>query len=252
MRFARLFLIPALAGLVASIAAYALLGQGKGAPAAAAGGELVPVLVAKESVTTRSPLKGTMFDVRQVPRELAAQAVTDLKDVEGRISTMDLQVGEILLKAKLADKETAALPYRIPGGRRAMTLRVDEFTGVGGYPEPLDRVDVIVTYQDEKAGMATAGQQGAPAGAAKKVQSRLVFEDVEVLARGPKTGAPGGQAPAADGKITSFTVAVKPEEAVELALVQDFARITLVLRPAIKEPNRGPINLDDSKYRSGR
>lgn len=244
MRFARLLLIPVLAGLVASIAAYAAFGPGKGAPAGAAGADTVPALVARQPVALRTLLKGSMFEVRQVPRDLGAQAVRELKDVEGRINTAELQAGEILLKAKLAEKEKAALPYRIPEGRRAMTLRVDEFTGVAGYPEPGDRVDVIVTYQnDPAAGQTTQGR--------KVVQSRLVFEDLEVLARGPKAGSQS-QPQVGDQKLSSLTVAVRPEEAVELALVQDFARITLVLRPAVQEKQSGPIILDDGKYRTGR
>lgn len=248
MRFARLLLIPALAGLVASIAAYAALGRGRVAPAAA-GMQLVPALVARQAVPARTLLKAAMFEVRPVPKDLAAQAVADLKDVEGRLNTADLQAGEILLKARLADREAAALPYRIPEGRRAMTLRVDEFTGVGGYPEPGDRVDLIATYQQELAG---AAPQGGGGGGARKVYSRLAFEDVEILARGPKAAPAGAPAPGVDNKVTSFTVALKPEEAVELAMVQDFARITLILRPALKEPIRGPIQLDDAKYRPGR
>ncbi len=243
MRFARLLLIPVLAGLVASIAAYAAFGPAQGTPVAGAGVDVVPVLVAKQPVAVRTLLKGSMFELRPVPRNLASVAVQDMKDVEDQINTAELFAGEILLKAKVANREKAALPYRIPAGKRAMTVRVDEFTGVGGYPEAGDQVDMIVTYQQEKG-------TGTPA-AQKTVHSRLVFENIEILARGARPGT-AAQPQAGEQKLSSFTVAVKPEEAVELALVQDFARVTLVLRPALKEDNRGPLYLDDAKYRSGR
>lgn len=247
MRWARLLLIPVLAGLVAAVASYAAFAPRQ---AGGAGTDLVPALVAARDIPARTLLSAGMVRVALVPRDLAAGAATAPQEVEGRITTAPLYQNELVLKAKLAGAGQGTLPYRMEKGQRAVTVRVDEYSGVAGHPQPGDLVDVILVLPD--AGPRPAGDKAGDDPGRKVTQARLLFERVPVLARN-MAPAPGGSNQAPEGpKLTSYTLALTPEHAVELALAEEIGHIKLALRPALPEENRGPVILDDSRYRQGR
>ncbi|BDG60248.1 Flp pilus assembly protein CpaB [Caldinitratiruptor microaerophilus] len=248
-RWARLFLIPTLAGLVAASVAYAAVGR----RAAGAAVEMVPVLVARTAVPARTPLTADQFEVRQAPRDLAAGAVSGPDAIRGRIAQTDVPAGAILLQSHLADPARAALPFRIPAGRRAVTVAVNETSGAGGYPQPGDQVDLILVLS-EPGGGAGSGQ-GETAGRPRTAQARLLLQGVTVLARGPAPAAkPGDDTPRASesARLTSYTLALTPAEAVEVALAEAVGHLKLVLRPAVAEADVPPVILDDTRYGLGR
>lgn len=246
MSKARLLLIPVLAGLVAAIAAYVTL-PARTAPGAPI--DLVPAVVAKEAVPVRTKLSSSLFLVRQVPRELAAGAVASLDEVEGRINTQPLAAGEIMLRERLADPERGALTYRIPAGKRAITIRVDEMIGVAGYPQPGDRVDVVAAIP-----AAIGSQEGATG---PEMEVRLLLENVEVLAQGTAPAqSREGEKPAGGlggsgqgGGLTSYTLAVEPRQALEIVMMEQIGALKLVLRPALAEPDAGRLRITDLPYR---
>lgn len=241
-KLVRLLLIPVLAGLVASVAAYAALGQKQAQPAEV---KTVKVLVARDRVEARTPLTGALFDTVDVPENLAGAAVTDPGQVEGRLLEAPLVQGQMLLAAQLVDQEKAALTYRVATGMRAVTISVDEFSGVAGHPAPGDWVDVILVLP-EKKDAASAAETARPA------SSRLLFEQVRVLAKGPYQEQEQGKAAAAPGQkgLSSYTLALTPNQAVELALAEELGHFKLALRPADEtaEPKTGQIIMDERRY----
>lgn len=231
-KFARMLLIPVLAGLVATVAAYAALGQKQAQPAEL---EMVPALVARADVPARTPLTAGMFEVRQVPRELAAGMAADTAQVEGRLLDAPLLPGEALLTGKLVEPDNAALTYRVAEGMRAVTIKADEFTGVGGYVNPGDFVDVILVLPEKQpsSGSVTGTADGISIEVAPRPASaRMLLERVRVLARGP---AGSGQSSAGSApSLTSYTIEIKPEQAVELALGEELGHFKVILRPAVE------------------
>lgn len=247
-RWARLFLIPTLAGLVAASVAYAAVGR----RAAGAAVEMVPVLVARTAVPARTPLSPDQFEVRQAPRDLAAGAVSGPEAVRGRIAQTDVPAGAILLQSHLADPARAALPYRIPAGRRAVTVAVNETSGAGGYPQPGDQVDLILVLSEPDG---SGSGQGEAASRPRTAQARLLLQGITVLARGPAPATKPGDdvpRPSESARLTSYTLALTPAEAVEVALAEAVGDLKLVLRPAVAEAAVPPVILDDTRYGLGR
>lgn len=236
----RLILIPITMGLIVTVLAGMVVprvSQKTDANVA----DTVPVvfITAKERVPARTTVTQANLGVKQVPRELLTGGeFSAVADAAGQIAMVDLQPGEVLLKSRVVPEGEGALPYRIPKGMRAITLRADELSAVAGYPDVGDLVDLILFLPAvERSGVK------APA------SSRILYESVQILAKGPDSSA---KAAGTDGsKLTSYTVALPPEAATEVVLGEQIGYIKMVLRPALKEPESGKILLDETRYLPG-
>ena len=136
------------------------------------------------------------------------------QDVVGRGLISDLQENEPLLESKLAPKGAGGgLPIIISEGKRALTMRVNEVSGVAGFVTPNTRVDVLLTMENQNTG-------GEPA-------TRIIMQDMRVLAAGQSIQ------PDKEGKPRSVPVVtflVSPEQAETLALAAQQGSIQLALR----------------------
>ena len=136
------------------------------------------------------------------------------QEVVGRGLITDLQENEPLLESKLAPKGAGGgLPIIINEGKRALTMRVNEVSGVAGFVTPHTRVDVLLTMENQNTG-------GEPA-------TRIIMQDMRVLAAGQSIQ------PDKEGKPRSVPVVtflVSPEQAETLALAAQQGSIQLALR----------------------
>lgn len=232
----KLVLIPVLVGLVVTLIAHQAL-QSR-APVPVVEVTRVPIVVAAKPIPARVKLTAEMLAIRQIPEEaIVGTEYAEPQVVVGQISTVPLAEGEVLLPSKVVEEGKGALPYRIPEGQRAVTIAIDEVSGVGGFPDAGDRVDLILFLdpQDQSNEPATA---------------RLLLEDLLVLARGPNEGE---RAPRPDEgiRMTSLTLAMRPEEAVEVALGEQLGHLKAILRRALPDPNRGSFVITESQWQSG-
>jgi pilus assembly protein CpaB len=136
------------------------------------------------------------------------------QDAVGRGLISDLQENEPLLETKLAPKGAGGgLPIIISEGKRALTMRVNEVSGVAGFVTPNTRVDVLLTMENQNTG----GEQA----------TRIIMQDMRVLAAGQSIQ------PDKEGKPRSVPVVtflVTPEQAETLALASQQGGIQLALR----------------------
>lgn len=227
----KLILVPALVGLVAVSATYAYL-QRVAPPA----GEEVRVVAAARAIPAGTALTASDLVLREVPPSLAGpETLTDLAQAEGKVTTVPLVPGELVLRSKLVYPGTSpGLGGYLPPGYRAITLAADEVKAVAWLLRPGDRVDVIATFPREVAGAD---------------KSRLLLEDIQVVAVGRSTEAAPGKGPG--GEIRSVTLAVTPEQAVALALAEETGRVRLALRPLTGEWTRGEIELSTASFAAG-
>lgn len=238
-RIVRLVLIPIIIGLVVTLIVRQLL---SGAPAAASADAVetiaVVVVSAKETVPTRTKLSEQHVALKPVPKAfLSGNEFTALQDVVGQISTIPLEPGELVLKTRVVPEGKGALPYRIPAGTRAMTIRIDELAGVAGHPEPGDLVDLLLVLPSK-----------APDRPA--TTSRILYESVLVLGKGPAPAvkSDGTTAVSDAPKLTSLTLALSPDAAVEVALAEQIGHVKVMLRPALKEGDAGKIITSETRY----
>lgn len=237
----RLVLIPILLGLVVTLIVRQLLDRPAPAKTAAAVEMAEVVAVGLQSpVAARSKLTEGSLTIRKVPREaLTGQELTSLDQAAGTIATVELQPGEVVLQSRLVVEGEGALPYRIPAGKRATTIRIDELSGVAGHIEPGDLVDLVLVLPEKRL-------EESPDVPRRPASARLLYEGVLVLEKGPASAA-SAKSPDSP-KLTSVTLALSPAAAVEVALAEQIGHIKLLLRPALAEPNAGGIITNEVKY----
>lgn len=143
-----------------------------------------------------------------------AGSLRSVAEAIGRVLLRPVVKDQPVDESTLAPPGTAAGPQAlVPPGMRAVTLEINEVSGVGGLVVPGSAVDVVCTIND--------GGRGKPV-------SRTIVENVRVLAIGQRlAGAPhdGEHAPA-----KSATLLVNPRQAEELELAASAGRTRLTLR----------------------
>jgi pilus assembly protein CpaB len=146
-------------------------------------------------------------------------------DVVGLVTKSDLVADEQIIKSKFVSGKDggAALSYQIADGKRAMTVSVENWSGVAGYIEKGDLVDIIaVISADPKQSVK------ADSGEDMEVVGRLttvVAESAKVLEIGDV-----GYTVSALEVYKSVTLELSPEQCAKVATAQNMGTITLALR----------------------
>lgn len=177
------------------------------------------VVVAARDLPAKTHLTGEMITVKKVSLEyIHPQAMTKKDQVAGNISISPLVAGEQILKSKIATKDNVknGLSYLVPVGKRALTVAVDEVSGVAGLIKPGDRIDVAATVNIPE------GQREAPF-------ALVVLQDIQVLAVGRNLEEKETQ-----GNST-VTLAVTVEESRPLILASTKGSIRLMLRSPVDD-----------------
>jgi pilus assembly protein CpaB len=185
----------------------------KGVPATPViASETIPVVVATKDMTFGTTLKDSDVKVVAFPKESVPQgSYGSVDSVLSQTTKVFLQQGEPVLMSKLS-AIGGGLSVRVSPNMRAMSLNVNDVTGVSGFVLPGDRVDVIVTV-DNVAGSNVA-------------VTKTILQDVEVLAAGVKTENKNNQ----HITVQTVTVLVEPEGAEKLALGVHQGKVHLALR----------------------
>jgi len=145
---------------------------------------------------------------------LPAGAYTDMNSLIGRVVISSIKVNEPFLESRLAAQniKTGGVAAVIGSKKRAVTVRVDKVIGVAGFVHPGNRVDVLVTM--------AKGKDAAPF-------TKIVLENILVLAAGPERETAKGKEPAT---VDVITLEVTPEEAEKLSLSAIQGKVQLALR----------------------
>ena len=173
------------------------------------------VVVATSDLPIGSRLTAGVVAARDWPKNGVPEGVaSEPEAVLGRLVKGEIARGEPILDHRLFPKDLASAPgimsVLVPPGKRAMTVGVNEVIGVSGFILPKNRVDVIATRTDARAGNST----------------ETILQNIEVLAVGQRVDQSGDQAV----KVPTVTIAVTPEEAERVALALHEGKIHLVLR----------------------
>jgi pilus assembly protein CpaB len=198
-------------GLVASVWAYRTLQEQSSG--SRVGMQKVAVAAADISMGTQIQEK----DVRMVEISTDATppgAFGSTKRLLGRGAVLPIAQGEFFISGKNLASENAGsgLPSMIPSGMRAVSVRVNDGSSVGGFVQPGTRVDVLMT--------GTSGSGEA--------QTMTVLRNVRVLANGARLDRNAAGADSQNSPL--ITLLVSPDDAQKLALAMAQGRIQLALR----------------------
>lgn len=193
--------------------------------------ETTPVLMAtRELRYGQTLLDGDATEVRfpadAVP-ENAFTSMDDLfgnEDAEPRQIVRTMEPGEIIMATKVTRfGQDAGVASRLSKGMRAFTIRVDVTTGVSGFLQPGDRVDVYWSGQ----------QQG-------RQVTKLLLEGIDLIAIDQIADQDTNRPVVA----RTVTVEVSPIVVATLAQAQSSGRLTLSLRGSEEDEILGPLEVN--------
>jgi len=226
----RLILILAvITGLVAAGGIYMFLSDMK--KTYQINGDFVKVVVARQRIPAKAQITSQMFELKDIPAKyINERAAVDPKEVLGKITRSEILPGEQILRDKLANDKDASegLSFLLQPGKRAVTIAVNEVSGIAGLVKPGDRVDVMGTFDLQGA----VGQE-------KTSITSLLIQNADVLSIDQSTSPDAGNSQ--DGKKAAaahtITLSVTPEQAQPLILCSEKGSIRLLLRPATDQEN---------------
>jgi pilus assembly protein CpaB len=158
----------------------------------------------------------------------AFASIADLTGSGKRVVLSPVEPNEPILAAKLSGADgRATLANLLEPGKRAVTIRVDDISGVAGFVTPGDRVDVVLTRQQQGAPVQAA-EGGAPAAAPSEYASEVILADIKVLTADQNSD----ERAVAPGVAKAVTIEVSTEEAQKVALAQQIGTLYLLLRSA--------------------
>jgi pilus assembly protein CpaB len=126
----------------------------------------------------------------------------------------------------------------IPEGYRAMTVKVDDVVGVSGFIMPGSFVDVVAI-------IVPLSQTGATSGPI----SKIVLQNIKVLASGAKIDSPENQRQPSEAK--AVTLQVTPEQAEKLVLAANEGKLQLVMRNYSDQEDTKTVGANKSTLLSG-
>jgi pilus assembly protein CpaB len=198
-----------LLSLVAGIAAVILAARWVGQQAAQ---NTSVVVVAARDLDLGAPLSSNMLEATPWPASaVPSGAFTEVKKLEGRVALSSIYKGEPIMEAKLAPEGTkGGLPSIIKGGKRAISVKVNEVVGVAGFALPGSFVDVMVNITDNK----------------DKAVSKIVLKRILVLAVAQEANRDETKPKV----VNAVTLEVSPDEAEKIDLARSIGSLSLVLR----------------------
>lgn len=202
---------------------------------------LVQVVAAKQDIPERTVVKEDMLKVVEVPSELVPEgAFRDVADAVDHPTSTAIQQGDIMTSRKVyVDIRMAGFTGIIPPDCRAVTIPINDVTGVSGFAHPGDYVDIMIISGTKENG----------------INGRIILQDVLLLGINRTADLPNmptGDSSKKDGDkkddasaqnvgnvntkassdtMATATVALKPADALKLAAASQEGTLYLVLRP---------------------
>ncbi len=181
--------------------------------------DLGTVVVAKTEISLGEKITAEQVMLASLPNGSTPEgAFRKLDQVIGRVAIIPVGLRETITNSKLAPAGMGGgLSAVIPEGFRAMTVKVDDVVGVSGFIMPGSRVDIVAVIIPQ-------AQQGY----SQDPISKIVLQNIKVLATGAKLDSPENQRePTA---VKAVTLLVTPQQAEKLALASNEGKLQLVMR----------------------
>jgi pilus assembly protein CpaB len=165
--------------------------------------ELVEVFIVTKDIPKGLPGEQAANDfvkVGKVPRSVRpSTALTAIDQLAGKVALGALAANTILVDGQFVDPRQAQVTFsqKIPAGKVAITVSVDQVRGVAGLLVPGDKVNILV---------ADGGSQ------------RVLFQNVDIIAIGNTAAPEAGDTQAVTNPGSGLiTFAVPPEAASKIA-----------------------------------
>lgn len=209
--------------------------QARLSAAAAPTNDSVPVIIAAMEIPFGTKVEARHVRVITLPRSAPLGAHYEkTEDVVGLVATQKVVGGEILLKERFADRVSGStLAAIVKPEMRAVTVRVDDVVGVGGFLLPGNHVDVVASRMNPRD---------------QRAEAKTVLRDLNVLAV-DQTASKDKDEPVV---VRAVTLEVTPQQAEVLVKSREEGKIQLTLRNPLDAASNEEtsVAIDESSKRS--
>jgi len=173
------------------------------------------------------------YPASAIPAGSFAGVATLFPAGQKRVALMPISANEPILETKISGAgKNASIASLLPAGKRAAAVRINDVSGVAGFVQPNDSVDVLVTRS-----VGDTSQQ----------ITDVLLQNVRVIALDQNAKTEDGKAAVAK----TATLEVDQLGAQKLALAQEIGQLGLVLRrPGENQDNPvvETVSLNDLRY----
>ncbi|MBQ6297308.1 MAG: Flp pilus assembly protein CpaB [Selenomonadaceae bacterium] len=190
------------------------------------------VVVAKVNIPPRTRIQESMLQMKELPVDMVPEGAIEsfdaVKNVQVRVSIFS---GDILTIQKVFSESTdEGFVGEIPADCRAISINVNEVTGVGGFAKPGDKVDLLLVESDKYNAV-----------------SNILLQNVLLLSVNQDTTQTGNvitdegiAKPSAIHNPSIATFALPPEDILKLIAATKLGEIYMMLRPSNPRANYVP------------
>ena len=176
----------------------------------------VKVLVPKADLIKGTVLTSKLVAVREVPAEWAhsnAMVPAQFERIENQKLAYSANAGEMLLWSMLEGQRAPSFSSRLPAGRRAITVPVDDVNSISGMLEPGDRIDLMASVKKDARTMMFP-----------------LLQNVVVLATGTRAAMEGEAKEGGKRTYTTITLDASPAEAQQVLAAREVGKLAALLR----------------------
>lgn len=190
------------------------------------------VVIAARNIEPKTMIISRLLETAEFPENtIPADAITDINEVVNKPARESILKGDIITQSKFyRNAAMAGFVGSIPPDCRAVSINVNDTTGVSGFAKPGDYVDLILVERTDKI-----------------VTSRLLMQNVLLLSINQNMGVQNNseEDEANESSVNPetkaienpalATVALRPEEILELVAATKLGDIYLMLRPLVPQ-----------------
>ena len=225
----------------------------------------VAVLIAAKDIPEGTRLDDSYFEAAEIPKKFVqAGAVLNLDQLRDQITAVAVLQGNQLLGSMLAKSQDVGLSRKIPKGKAAQTVAVNNATGFAGLLQPGDYVDVLVSVEVE-SDQQSANEIAAPETLTRKILTKVLVLAVNQRSHRAQTSAyaesfrnaagnrfAGSQTSNSLGNAAAtVTLALEQKQVLSLTLAQQVGQISLSLRSAWDAATIDPVPVDGQQQELG-
>ena len=228
------------------------------------------VVVAKSNISQKTILRSEMLQVKALPESMVPQnAITDINKLANRMTKTAIFAGDVITEQKVySAAEKGGFIGSIPPDCRAVSISINDVTGVAGFAKPGDYVDVILVEKTETKAISSLLLQnvlllsindtmGTPENVEESGEGENKEDKNEKNDKNAKKGKKGKDNNAAANSPTQAianptiaTLALKPDDVLQLVSASKLGEVYLSLRP--DKPNNMYLPTDRSSLQSSK